>query len=219
MKKYAITIARGFGSGGRTLSFKLADELGIHSYENRILTLAAHYSGYEEKDFVEVNEKLRGGYIGSKLKALQKHLAPIPQLEHFSSDDKLFEIQSDIIRKIVDEESCIIVGKCADHILKDYDNVLSVYIEAPRVYCRSRIMERMGVTPAEADHLINKTDKYRAEYYKYYTGGKQWDDPTNYDIVLNSARLGERKCIEMIKSALQVKLGIVLDDGKGNAPI
>ncbi len=212
MKKYAITIARGFGSGGRTLSFKLADELGIHSYENRILTLAAQYSGYEEHEFVEVNEKLRGGYLGSKLRELQKHLAPIPQVERFTSDEKLFEIQTEIIKKIVEEESCIIVGKCADHILKDYDNVLSVYIEAPREYCRSRIMERMGVTAAEADHIISKTDKYRADYYKYYTGGKSWDNPINYDLVLNSGRLGEKKCIEMIKAALKVKLGIDVDE-------
>lgn len=210
MERYAITIARGFGSGGRTLSFKLAEELGIQSYENRILTLAAQYSGYEEHEFVEVNERLRGGYIGSKLRELQKHLAPIPQMEMFASDDRLFEIQSEIIRNLVAEENCIIVGKCADHILKDYDNVLSVYVEAPRVYCRSRVMEDMGVTSAEADQLINKTDRYRAEYYKYYTGGKQWDDPTNYDLVLNSARLGERKCIEMIKAALQVKFGITV---------
>lgn len=211
METYAITIARGFGSGGRTLSFKLAEELGIHSYENRILTLAAQYSGLEEKEFVEVNERLRGGYIGSKLRELQRHLAPIPQLERFTSDDELFAIQSKIIKRLVDEESCIIVGKCADYILKDYKNVLSVYVEAPRSYCRSRVMERMGVTPAEADQLISKTDKYRAEYYKYYTGGKQWDNPTNYDIVLNSERLGERGCIDMIKAALQVKFGIVFD--------
>lgn len=211
MEKYAITIARGFGSGGRTLSFKLAEELGIHSYENRILTLAAQYSGLEEKEFVEVNERLRGGYIGSKLREFQRHLAPIPQLEHFTSDDELFEIQSKIIRRLVDEESCIIVGKCADYILRDYDNVLSVYVEAPRGYCRSAVVERMGVTPAEADQLINKTDKYRADYYRYYTGGKQWDNPTNYDIVLNSERLGERGCIDMIKAALQVKFGIVFD--------
>lgn len=212
MKRYAITIARGFGSGGRTLAFKLADELGVQSYENRILTLAAHYSGYEEHEFVEVNERLRGGYIGGKLRELQKHLAPIPQLEMFASDDRLFEIQSEIIKNLVEEENCVIVGKCADHILKDYDNVLSVYVEAPRVYCRSRVMQDMGVTSAEADHLINKTDRYRADYYKYYTGGKQWDDPTNYDLVLNSARLGERGCIEMIKAALQVKFGITVDN-------
>lgn len=208
MKKYAITIARGFGSGGRELSFKLAEELGINSYENRILTLAAHYSGLEEQEFVEVNEKLRGGYIGTQLHKLQMHLTPKPQVEVFTSDDRLFDIQADIIRKLVDEESCIIVGKCADYVLKDYDNVLSIYIEAPRPFCRARVMDRLGVTAEEADHLITTTNKYRAEYYRYYTGGNHWDNPVNYDLVLNNGRLGDEKCIEIIKNALKVKLGV-----------
>ena len=208
MKNYAITIARGFGSGGREISFKLAEELGINSYENRILTLAAHYSGLEEKDFVEVNEKLRGGYIGSQLHKLQMHLTPKPQLERFTSDDRLFQIQCEIIKKLVEEESCIIVGKCADYVLKKYDNVLSVYIEAPRPFCRARVMDRLGVTAEEADQLITSTDKYRADYYRYYTGGNHWDDTMNYDLVLNTGRLSEEQCIQIIKNALRIKLGV-----------
>lgn len=79
MKTYAITIARGFGSGGREIASRLADELGIHSYENRILTLAAQYSGRDEQDFVEVDERLRGTYLTSQLRRLQKRLVPVPQ--------------------------------------------------------------------------------------------------------------------------------------------
>lgn len=136
------------------------------------------------------------------------HLAPRLQVEHFTSDDRLFQFQCEIIKKLVEEESCIIVGKCADYVLKDYDNVLSIYIEAKRSYCRARVMECMGVTAEEADHLITSTDKYRADYYRYYTGGNHWDNPINYDLVLNPGRLGEAKCIEIIKNALKVKLGV-----------
>ena len=191
MGTYAITIARGFGSGGRRIASKLADELEIHSYENRILTLAAQYSGRDEHDFIEVDERLRGSYLSSQISKLQKHLLPRPQIEKFTSDDRLFQFQEQIIRELVKEESCIIVGKCADYVLRDYDNVLSVYIEAPRPYCLKQVMERMNVTEEEAHQLITKTDKYRADYYKYYTGRQSWNNPTNYDLTLNSGRLGD----------------------------
>lgn len=210
METYAITIARGFGSGGREIASKLADRLGIHSYENRILTLAAQYSGLDEHDFVEVDEHLRSGYVGSQLRKLQKRLTPKPQIQRFLSDDRLFQFQEEIIRKLVQEENCIIVGKCADYVLKDYDNVLSIYIEAPRPFCRSRVMDRLQVSADEADRLITRTDRYRADYYKYYTGGNYWTNPVNYDFTLNNGRLGDEKCIQMILNALEVKFGIRL---------
>ncbi len=204
---YVITIARGFGSGGREIASLLADRLGIHSYENRILTLAAQYSGRDEHDFEEVDERLRGGYVRHQLSKLQKHFDPRPQTERFESDDRLFWFQEKIIQALAQEESCIIVGKCADFILKDYPNVLSVYVEAPRAYCLKKVMDRMGVDEEEAARLITRTDHYRAEYYKYYTGGNYWTNPINYDITLNSARLGQEKCIELILQALRIKLG------------
>lgn len=205
MKTYAITIARGFGSGGREIASRLADQLGIHSYENRILTLAAQYSGRDEQDFVEVDEKLRGSYLVSQLRRLQKRLVPVPQKKKFSSDDRLFDFQQKIIRELVKTESCIIVGKCADYVLKDWDNVLSIYIEAPRSFCLKRVMDRMQVTEEEAHAMIHSTDKYRAEYYRYYTGGNYWTNPVNYDLTLNNGRLGDDRCIELIKTALKLK--------------
>lgn len=207
METYAITIARGFGSGGREIASKLADELGIHSYENRILTLAAQYSGRDESEFVEVDERLRGSYLKNQISRLQKRLTPSPITHNFKSDDRMFQFQEKIIRELVKEESCIIVGKCADYVLKEYDHVLSVYIEAPRAFCLKQVMDRMNVTEEEANHLITKTDKYRADYYKYYTGGNYWTNPVNYDLTLNNGRLGDDKCIAIIKNALSVKLG------------
>ncbi len=206
-KTYVVTIARGFGSGGREVASRLADELNIHSYENRILTLAAQYSGRDEYDFVQVDEKLRKRYLLQQLSALQKRMTPRPQIEKFTSDDRLFQFQELIIRELAQTESCIIVGKCADYVLRDCSNVLRVYIEAPREFCVQRIMRRMDVTETEAHSLIAKTDKYRAEYYRYYTGGRRWNDPVNYDLTLNSAAWGIERCVEMIRNALEIKLG------------
>lgn len=208
MKNFVITVARGFGSGGRQIAAKLADELHIHSYDNRILTLASQYSGYDEHYFREANETLNGSLVAKQLSALPKMLNPNANLSKFMSDDRLFEYQKQIIKKLAESESCIIVGKCADHVLKDYDNVISVYVEAPRFYCLKRVMERMpDITFEEAEHLITTTDKYRADYYKYYTQGNYWTNPVNYDLTFNNARLGDDKCVKLIKECMKVKFG------------
>lgn len=206
MEHYAITIARGFGSGGREIASKLADELGIHSYENRILTLAARYSGRDEYDFVEVDEKLRGSYLKSQLGKVQKLFTPKAQTEKFQNDDRLFEFQAHIIKELVKLEDCIIVGKCADYVLANYHQVLRVYIGASLDYCIGRVSKQMNVGVVEAQRLIQRTDRYRAEYYKYYTGGRYWKDPENYDLMLNSTTLSDSTMLELIKTALRGKI-------------
>ncbi|SFR65585.1 cytidylate kinase-like family protein [Anaeromicropila populeti] len=204
MEHYIITVARGFGSGGKQIASQLAAELNIECYENRILTLASEYSGYEEKKFVAVDERLRG----SSLRMIPKTLLPKPITNNFINDDQLFACQAEIIRNLADTESCVIVGKCADYVLKNYDNVISVYIEAPRHYCVARVMERMGVSEKEANAIITSTDKYRADYYKYYTHGNYWTNPVNYDITLNSEKAGEENCVKIIRQYLKLKFGI-----------
>lgn len=91
--------------------------------------------------------------------------------------------------------------------MKDYPNVISIYIEAPREYCRTRIMRKMSLSAEEADRVITKTDRYRAAYYEYYTGGNYWTNPVNYDLTLNSERVGQDKCIELIKQYVKLKFG------------
>lgn len=204
MSNYVVTVARGFGSGGKEIAGRLADELGIHCYENRILTLASQLSGIDEQAFTEVNEKVRGNFLSALIKGLPIRKKPKVEGE-FVSDDRLFEFQKQIIKQLAETESCVIVGKCADWILKDYDNVISVYIEAPREFCRPKVMEKMNVSAEIADRSITSTDKYRAEYYEHYTGGNYWTNPVNYDMTLNSARVGEDKCIELIKAYLHMK--------------
>ena len=131
-----------------------------------------------------------------------------PSDKKFTSDQNLYNIQARIIREMAKTESFIVIGKCADYILKDLTNVISVYIEAPRRECVESIVRKMNVSEARANELIQKTDKYRADYYKYYTGGNYWTNPVNYDLTLNSARVGREKCVEVIRDYLQIKFGI-----------
>lgn len=207
MQNYVITIARGFGSGGKDIGTRLGKELGIPCYERQILTMASDQSGIDESVFVETDEKLRGKYLANFLRRMPISGVVEPMDRDFVSDVNVFNIQADIIRTLAHTESCIIIGKCADDILRNYKNVISVYIEAPRAACVKSIMEKMHVTEKRANQLIHDTDRYRAKYYSYYTSGKHWTNPINYDLVLNSDRVGREKCVELIKEYVRIKFG------------
>lgn len=205
MDNFVITVARGFGSGGKEIASRLASDLGIACYENRILTLASQLSGLDEELFLEVNEKIRGKKFSGLLKGLPRTVKPTPVDTEFNSDDRLFEFQKQIITNLASSESCVIVGKCADWILKDFPNVISIYIEAPRAFCVQRIMKKLNVNEETAHTSITKTDQYRAAYYEHYTGGNYWTNPVNYDLTLNSQRVGIDNCIAVIKNYLKIK--------------
>lgn len=208
MNTYVITIARGFGSGGKEIGLKLAERLGIPCYERQILKLASEESGLSESLFNRVDEKLRGKSIIKRLTTIPFHTVAEPQEQRFESDINLYNIQAQIIRNLANTTSCIILGKAADYVLKDYDNVASFYIEAPRAACVKSIMEKMGVSEQEAHKLIRKTDKYRADYYKYYTNGNYWTNPVNYDLTLNSDRVGRDACVDVIEQYVRYKFNI-----------
>lgn len=208
MENYVITIARGFGSGGKQIALELSKTLDIPCYESQILSMASNYSGINKDLFFQVDEKLRGYHLIKRLmRANNKDDIVEPTDRSFISDVNLYNIQAKIIRELGKNQSCIIIGKCANHLLRDYDNVVSVYIEAPRAYCVKNVTERLGVGEDEAHKMIYQTDKYRADYYKYYTGGEVWTDPVLYDMTLNSDRIGEDKCVQLIVQYLKIKLG------------
>ncbi|MCQ2521751.1 MAG: cytidylate kinase-like family protein [Lachnospiraceae bacterium] len=205
MKNLVITVARGFGSGGKRIASKIAHDLNINCYENRILVLASQMAGLDEEMFREVNEKMRQkSKISSFLKGLPRQRTPKPE-EKFVSDDQLFQYQKEIIEQLADTESCVIVGKCADWILKDRPGVISIYIEAPRKYCLNEIMNRMGVNEETAARSITATDKYRAEYYSYYTGGNYWTNPVNYDLTINTDRVGFDGAVKLVEDYIKIK--------------
>lgn len=206
MGNFVVTFARGFGTGGKEIASKLAKELGISCYENRILTLASQLSGLDENLFTEVDEKIRSnGGFSNFLRGLPRSRNYISRNEKFVSDDALFEYQKKIIENLAENESCCIVGKCADYILRGRENVVSIYIEAPRSFCIERTMEHMQVTKEVAEATIKNTDKFRADYYEYYTKGNYWTNPVNYDLTINSEKVGIENSVKLIKEYLKIK--------------
>ena len=206
MKNYVITIARGFGSGGKDIGKRLSEALGIPVYEKQILDMASEQSGLSVELFKNVDEKLKGSYLRKKLQGYPSTNYIVEATEkNFISDINIYNIQASIIRNLANTQSCIIIGKCADVVLKHFNNVVSIYVEAPRDVCVESIMEKMDVTEQEANRMIYHTDKYRAEYYKYYSGGGDWTNPTNYDLTLNTGRISRENCVELIKEYLRIK--------------
>lgn len=212
MKNYVITIARGLGSGGSHVAKKLSEVLDIPCYDTEILTMASELSGINEAYFFEANEKINKGYIPLNVRG-PVYTGRIYEVgdKHYLSDENLFNYQAKIIRSLAlqekDKQSCIIIGKAANHILRTFPNVLSVNIQSNPDYCIDNIMKRMAMSETEAAALINQTNKYRETYYKYYTAGK-WDSTKEYDICLNPSEMGEDTVVDIIRYALQKKVGL-----------
>ena len=161
MDNFVITIARGFGSGGKQIGLALSKQLGIPCYENQILSMASNYSGINKDLFFQVDEKLRGYHLIKRLmKSANKDDIVEPTDKSFISDVNLYNIQAKIIKELAKQQSCIIIGKCANHLLRDYDNTVSVYIEALRAFCVKNVIERLGVTEEEAHRMIYQTSYF-----------------------------------------------------------
>ncbi len=204
MDKVVITIARQYGSGGRTIGQMLSKELGIHYYDKELLKLASEESGIHERLFAGVDEKLKNSpLLRITKKIYQGQLIP-PESEEFTSMENLFNYQAKVIKELAEEESCIIIGRCADYILRDMENVLSVFIHAPEDYCIEQARRKLSMPDREIKKFIQKTDKERRDYYWHYTG-REWTDARNYDLCLDSSKLGMERCIEEIQAYMKVR--------------
>jgi len=204
MNNVVITIARQYGSGGRTIGEMLAKKLNVHYYDKELMKLASDDSGINEALFVNADEKVKiTKLFHIAKKEYHGELIP-PESDDFTSTDNLFNYQAKIIRDLAKEESCVIIGRCADYVLKDYPNVLSVFIHAPKEYCLEGAAKKHSMSPKELERFINKTDKHRAEYYKYHTG-REWTDARNYDLCLDSSKLGYERCVDEIISYMKVR--------------
>ncbi len=203
MDNYVITIGRSYGSGGRTMGKKLAQELGIDCYDMELLKKASEESGISESLFGESDEKVPGKMSFRIFKGVYSGKISSPNQADFTSPQNLFNYQAKVIKELAETTSCIIIGRCADYILKDYKNVIKLFFYAPRECCIQRTKELYGMSETEIIKKIEKTDKERADYYEYYTGRK-WNDASNYDMCLNTESMSYETCIEMVKSYLRI---------------
>lgn len=205
MKKVIVTIARQYGSGGKTVGQMLAKDLGIKCYNREIIRMASDESGIREELFNQADERLRYSPLFGTSKKIYKGNLITPDKDGFVSDENLFNYQAKVIKDIAErEESCVLVGRCADFVLQNRDDVVSVFVHAPKDYCIARGMERNDMNEKEMEKYIQKTDKYRGDFYHYYTG-RTWSDARNYDLCLNSGKLGFDKCVEAIKAYISVR--------------
>ena len=196
-KKLVITIARQYGSGGREIGERIAELLGIPIYDKELITEAAANGNLNEDVLKNVDESAANSLLytlamGSNIMNHNVFGYKMP------INDKLFILQSDVIKKYASEGSCVIIGRCADYVLKDEKDTLRLFIYGDLEHRKARIAERHPeIKSSQVVDVINKTDKRRAYYYNFYTGNK-WGKYDNYDMAINSSTLGISGTAEII---------------------
>ena len=203
MENRVITIARSYGSGGRKMGRLLAKELGYEYYDREILRIASDESGISEELFRQADEKQRIPLFRIAREVYTGEVIP-PDSDDFISNENLFRYQAKIIRELAATRNCVIVGRCANFILRGRDNVLNVFVTAPVVDCVRRVMETDGLNLEEAEKKIKKIDKRRADYFKYFTG-RQWQDAALYDLCLNTGHMSEQKCVDIVRAYMAAR--------------
>lgn len=182
-KKIIINIGRQFGGGGLGVAYELGKKLGIPVYDKELIAKAAQDSGFSKGIFEESDEKKRFFSLSSIF------ASRFGDTENYMSDRGLFKMQSETIRKIAEQGSAIIVGRCSDYILRDMECTLDVFLTSPLEVRAARIAERSGLSLEEAEKLAEEKDRNRAEYYNYYTF-TDWGVASTYDLCLDSSVLG-----------------------------
>lgn len=207
MENVIITIARHFGSGGKTVGKMLAEDLGINFYEKNIIKIASEESGISEALFNQADERLKRTplFFGRSKGEYTGELIP-PNSEAFVSDHNLFNYQAKVIKEIAARESCVIIGRAADFVLKGNPGLVSVFVHASKEYCVQQAIGRQAYVGKDVEKFIERTDKYRSDFYRYYTG-QEWTDARNYDLCLNSERLGFEGTRDAIKEYIKVRFG------------
>lgn len=203
MANRVITIARSYGSGGRKMGKLLAKELGYEYYDREILRIASDDSGISEELFRQMDEHKRLPLFRIAREMYNGEVIP-PDSDDFISNENLFRYQAKIIRELAATRNCVIVGRCANFILRGRENVMNVFVTAPTVDCVRRVMQADGLDLEEAEKKIKKIDKRRADYYKYFTG-RQWHDAALYDLCLNTGHMSEKKCVELVRAYMDAR--------------
>ncbi len=198
--KFKITIGRQFGSGGYAVGHKLAELLGIAFYDKELIVLAAKESGLNKAFFEKADERSSHALSHAFTVGLP-YMGMFTPYSDILTNDGLFKLQSDTIRNLANKHACVLVGRCADYILRDDADCLSVFIHSPMPERITRIMERYNLSKMHAEELIIKTDKERAAYYNYYTN-KIWGSALSYNLSIDSSLLGIDETAVYIKDLI-----------------
>lgn len=202
MNNYVITVARETGSAGLQVTRRLSKELNIPFYDRDLLRLASEVSGITVQRFKEADEQIGVKEMMSAAEKVYTGEVLPPDSDDFISSRNLFSFQAKVIRELADQESCIILGRCANYLLRNHPNVLRVFIRAPQSVREGHIAEvHTEWSFQEVADYLKAEDKRRADYYHYYTG-EEWRDVSGYDLVLDFDKLGEAGCATAIQQML-----------------
>ena len=192
-----ITISRQYASGGREIGQKLAKHYGIPFYDNDLITLAAKESGFTERLFNDAEDKASNSLIYSIAMGLNAFGVQGYGADAMSIDDKVFLAQSDIIKKVAAEGPCVIIGRCADYVLREKRNVVNVFVWADISSRIKRAVQEYNMAQPKAEENILKVDKKRANYYNYHSD-KKWGKADTYNLTIKSDDIGIDNSVECV---------------------
>ncbi|MBP5340019.1 MAG: cytidylate kinase-like family protein [Prevotella sp.] len=200
-----INIGRQLGSGGHDIGRMLAQDFGATYYDRELLNLAAKESGLSER-FFEQNDEHKS-FLRSFLHLPNAFSATSDYVRQGFSQDSFFQFQSDAIRKAAVEGSCVFVGRCADYVLRDFDNVVNIFVTAPMSFRVSNVMAKQHIDETAARRIIEQGESRRSAYYNYYTG-KRWGAAENYDLCIDASILGLQQTGQFIAEFIRKRFKI-----------
>ena len=208
-----ITVGRQYGSGGRYVAKLLAEKLEVPFYDKELLAEASRDSGICRELLESYDEKQGKNLLFSLISGVQARGETTGMYMDMPLNHKIFLAQFDTIRRIADEGPCVIVGRCADYVLRDHPNVINVFVKASTEERVKRVIKYNGADPVKAEEIIRKADKQRAAYYNYYATGT-WGDVSNYDLCVDTGTLGIEGSVELILKCVEIKKKMIEDEEK-----
>ena len=200
--KTVITLGRQLGSNGKLIGKALAEKLGYKFYDKDLIARVAKESGLSENLFDEMNEKPTSSLLYSLVMGVQSSKGLYYQYNDMLNGDSLFRLQADVIKSIANEGPCIIVGRCADYILRDNPNLIKLFLYASTEERVKTLMARDNMSEKEARSAVNKADKRRSNYYNFYTNNS-WGNVNNYHLCLDTASLTQDECVNLLYSYIK----------------
>ena len=203
MKKKIVTISRQYGSGGRYIGENLAKAMGVPCYDEKLIDMVAKESGFAQSFVAEKGERMTGSLLFNIASSLSFANNVFSTNNGVTLQDEIYFTQNRIIKELADKGPCVIVGRCADYILREREDCLNVFIFADNESKIERAEKYFNITREEAPAVLKKKDKARANHYKYYTD-QEWGMASSYDLCLNSGLIGIEGCVKAIQQVLEL---------------